>query len=392
MEQNIPISPGSAGKNPLNNLIIIGVIVFAILMLVNALGIFADSDTDEVLQIKIDEDGEVSIENEHTDIPEDFGTTGHEVPYYIEGTSSVWIPVDLPASGSTSIIIEKVEGYAPNVEEVFDFADEFDTDLNKWMARSDGPGGNTIIDLEDGKLLLGAYGDYYTSPKIAYVRSVDSYELPVSIKFKSDQPSSSSEGKWWYAGFFISPMTKLTAAKGGHFWTPEGVEVAQADDAYRDTKTAINIIDRVDSETIETYYSNPDNPGTHEFQLDIFDDGTIDVYIDDVKVTTQGNHSLPLNNNYLYFARNADQSIWNKQTFHYIYVKKAAKNPPTTIVTDMGDYYKVEIQNNEDIALTDFQVEISASELDVWTSDESLRIKMQNNDDIPLTESQMEKT
>ena len=346
MEQNIPINPGSSKNNYINNLITIGVIILAVIILGNTSGIFADSDTDEV-------------------------------PYYIEDTTSIWIPVNLPAGESTTITIEKVDGYSPNIDEVFNFADDFNVNMDNWIARSDGSGGNTVIDLENGKLLLGAYGDYYTSPKIAYVRSLDSYELPISIKFKSDQPFSTGEGKWWYAGFCISPMTELTAIKvnGGNYYIPYGIEVAQADDGYRETKTAINIMDRVNSETIETLYSNPDYPGTHEFQLDIFDDSTVDVYIDDVKVIYQGRHSLSSNKNYLYFIRKADQSIWNKQTFHYIYVKKATKNPPTTTITDMGTYYKIEIQNNENMPLTDFQVEISAAELDVWTSNESLKIE-----------------
>jgi hypothetical protein len=123
--------------------------------------------------------------------------------------------------------------------------------------------------------------------------------------------------------------------------------------------------------TQTSYNTTPKFPTNTDVQLKItFDGTTARYYVSNTEIGTGITTNIPtvlLGVSY----RDAGGSV---ETVTYSFVRKYASTEPTVTVEDMGTWYKVLITNNVGETLTDYQVAIDSTDLDIADTGESLRI------------------
>lgn len=251
-----------------------------------------------------------------------------EYPYFIQDSSKLWIPVDLEGSSNQTLYVLKTDGYAPDGHAAFPvFFDDFPgTSLNvtKW---STVPSGYTVSD----SVLSITAGNLYSADSWGQGYGLIGYGA-IAPSNNNDFGLRSSTPQW--ARFILSSTTYTASSyvsansvtsigsiyNGDHLW-----------DIQRTTST-------------NTYLIDGTVVATHSSQ-----------------VSTE-NTNIRMNH------------YSGTTSFDWMAIRKCTLNKPTISIIDAGEYYVIEIQNNEATALTDYQIEIDANDLNILSSNESLLI------------------
>jgi len=289
-------------------------------------------------------------------------------PFWIEHDENnnpqnyVWVKVDsIPASSTKTIYAIKESGYSPNGDNVFEFFDDFEgTSLNTSKWNEENTGGNLTIENSQLKISMSAS----TSGKIRSIYSIETFssgyifETRVSVDTVSLPYNSMGFGTRW---------------KGFSTTTPTGGL------CFGDYTNGNNYLG--------AYYGEPESYGTVEFlsQYDGFHKYSIEydstdnvIYtVDGSVVYTKTNTDSFQTTNHITFASNSHPSFSYSENdeliVEWVFVRKYVTNKPTITVTDMGTYYKIDITNNEVSTLTGYQVAIPINELDITSTDESIK-------------------
>ena len=268
-----------------------------------------------------------------------------DYPYWIEHDESnnpvndVWIKLNLSASSTKTIYAFKKEGYSPDGDSVFEFFDDFmydkgwtlwGTNSNKQYSIS-----NSILTLPDPNSNTGGEDEAVYYPTTISTNTIISMRMRIykttntgltGFRFSEEDPPSTvgltfgglNDGTFGVTNW-ISNLLSFSLNSNYHNWEIKKVSnnyYLYVDDAYKG------------------YVSHPN---------------TLSNYL---------NFGVPYNYNALY----AD----------WIFIRKYTANEPTVTITDMGTYYKIDITNNEATDLTNYQVAIPISSLDITSITESI--------------------
>jgi len=276
-----------------------------------------------------------------------------DLNYWIEdsgGTpTKVWVKVpEIPANGTATIYVRKEAGHQPNGGSVFEFFDDFEgtsLDTSKWQIDPNNAG-FTSVSVSGGLLRVGGGSD---PGRVATIPQWTQAVYSAHFKASSDSGSGllwevaandlKADGAWTMFGAQYSSGKKFQ-------WYDNGVlsqEVRQTDMTQYHTVTYYydaGVLQRIEVDTGETYsesYTQIDDP----LRFNVYAASGITVYVD------------------------------------WVFVRKYAEQDPTVTVTDLGDYYQIDISNPNSTDLTDFQISIPASDLDVSSTTESLHFSDQ---------------
>jgi len=260
-----------------------------------------------------------------------------ELPYWIQETDYVYVPVNISGNSNLTLYIEKTPGYSPDGDTVFEFFDDFSgnqlsADWNRWLT-----GGSHSVN--DGTLTLSAAGSWES------VGTVQKFTYPSIFEYRlraGSETNSFSVGldKRTTGGSSFEGITSGYA--NGRQWT-----VTRSGNTQTTPRT--NVITS-DSNIKIVWRSGA---------VDFFHNGAYDKTIANTPLEPCG-VSLGTSSPTLYVD--------------YVLVRQYTELDPSITVIDMGTYYKIEIQNNEATALTEYQIQIPASELNVVSSTESLYV------------------
>jgi len=102
----------------------------------------------------------------------------------------------------------------------------------------------------------------------------------------------------------------------------------------------------------------------------VYTDTSISLFVDGLQYGTPITTNLPDDDMGLYMYI---ESGTGSQA--YSHVRQYTADEPTVTVQDHGTYYQIDIQNNGATNLTDYQIVVNASELNISSSNESLKIQ-----------------
>ncbi|RLE45197.1 hypothetical protein DRJ16_00025 [Candidatus Woesearchaeota archaeon] len=265
--------------------------------------------------------------------------------YWIEDNYDVYIKVDsIPASGSKTIYVQKVEGYLPDISNAFLFGDEFNgTSLSSgWNTYGSGTftvsGGTLTISDSDGSDLTSAYRTLSQTTQII-----------LETKAKRTQIN--------HGAFQFSD--------DGTQWT-NGLQLKFRDSAYQYISFYIEStkIFTGPSYTADTWYI---------LKYVVVDSTTYygTVLDENYNVLANGSSTSTLSANQIALQ---DYSNSGDTVFDWVRVRKYANPEPTVTVTDMGSYYKIDIQENSGNTLTDYTIKVGGSDLGITSDTESLKV------------------
>jgi hypothetical protein len=258
----------------------------------------------------------------------------------------VYVPVNVDASDSIELKIEKTSGYSPDGTSVFAFFDDFDradsgTIGNDWSESSNGN-----AQILDNRVRIGLDTLVYRSfDSRGYIMEVDA------------QLSNTYENK-------------IYATTNGNFAT--GLNAG-----YRRDSSTARIYDSITTKRSTAFTSS-----TSEYSMEFL---VLDDYSSEFRVWLLDSESRPDTATVSYGAFTPAVTAQNvgfssntgSGNYHYFdnyRIRQYTENEPTITITDQGSYYEVDVQNNEALDLTDYQILIDASELSISSNTESLRI------------------
>ncbi len=278
------------------------------------------------------------------------------LPYWIEHDENgkpmnyLWVKVpEIPAKSSKVIYIEKEAGYSPNGDKVFEFFDDFDgseLDRSKWSISG------------------SSYSNFDSIIEISSIQTVIYSQNAFSPPFVAQSLSITKElGKQLGFNLMHNPST-------------------------RDTPRIYFLITGS-----EDWYIDNNGDGSYEFYADLFSEESGDVFETKI-VLTSSKIVLEYSRNGVFFSRSDNYGItsdlkvvlgaWcidlpydsygEKVDFDYVFIRKYADSEPIVTVQNKGTYYEVMITNPNSYDLTDFQVAIPISKLNITSATESLKI------------------
>jgi len=264
-------------------------------------------------------------------------------PFWIEHDengnpiNNVWVKLDsLPASSTKTILAYKKSGYSPDGDTVFDFFDDFDgtsVDTSKWEITSGNTPSisNSIAFLAYTRMRTnsGLISDDFVVETRVKVQYDDGKEFEIGpADFNED-----GDGTW--QTFFVRGVTTAYAWYESNMkYEPARTELLTNYKNIKFIKTSSTTSITIGSETKS--YSWTTDPMYYINYQSVYASNGDDIYVD------------------------------------WVFVRKYTANEPSATITDMGTYYKIDITNNEATDLTDYQVAIPISSLDITSTTESI--------------------
>lgn len=257
-------------------------------------------------------------------------------PYYIEGTTTLWIRDDLAPFGTNVYYIQKIAGYTPNGSAIFDFFDHFTTyDTSVWTTLQGSPTvASSILTLN-------------STTANPMIRSLAQFG-PDNI-FEARVSHVSGNGTIF--GFWsASPDCRAT-------WL--GVNGASNNDwVYTKNGTTATLLDDSVNRTGTTYY---------KYGIAYLKDSA-KFYVDGTLRRTQ-TATLPYGNLNLTFYGTVNKG---NLLVDYVRIRKYAPVEPTVTVVADGSNYKVIVRNGCNKDLRGYQIAIPASSLGTLTETTSV--------------------
>jgi hypothetical protein len=279
-------------------------------------------------------------------------STAHaQIPYYINGAAdTLYFPVSIEAGTSAYYIIEKTPGYSPDGSQVFDSFDSFET-LSGWTT----PATYSPLLLSTNHKVSGTYAAMDDGLNKRVMERTDrNYNNKVyEIEFYDDEILSTSQGIFRrnvdgvFTGIGVSNNLNYLYRYGAS-WTASSI---------------------------------PRTQGWHTLRID-FTGTTGKFYVDGVYI-----------NSFSYTNVDTIMAVgdyWNTGTeteewFDDLRIRQYTANQPTYTITDMGDWYKVELSSS--VTLTDYTMTIPADEFGITSSADSVLVDLYSIDVIIYDES-----
>jgi hypothetical protein len=260
--------------------------------------------------------------------------TGYALPYWIQGTSSgdnVYVNVpSIPANGVVVLGLDYEEGYSPSGDDVFNFFDDFSSDLSKWT-QYDGTGtsisGGWVTADNNGIETIDTFSYPMVMEFHGYAVYVDSFG---SLRIGTfDAPGLSCNSyqntnlKFYYAstssneGVFSDAVYSLFGASGDFRLYRNNVLLQSATDSISSS-----------SQRIRIYGRGSDGVADHDAAI----------------------------------------------TVDWILVRQYISTEPTVTVESSGSGYIITIENNLAEDLTDYQIHFPATDIGLSSTTESLYI------------------
>lgn len=281
-----------------------------------------------------------------------------EYSYWIEDTNAVWIPINVQGNSNTTMYVEKTAGYTPSIADTMIFGDEFNGDLSQWDTIKRGAAGTAVI--TDGALVLTPGSTNYDGIGINSKTGILANGYMIESRLYSGAVRYNQLGTGNITGFITS--TTMPAGTNGYLAVIDTDRAGGLFKAGTSTGALVSLTDYPARNTWFTSRIRYDASGQNGYTLN------------------SGSEITASDTTYL----STDKKVWIGNGFYsgyggglkcdWIFVRKYVENEPTATVTDMGTYYVIEIHNNEATALTGYQVAIGASELDISSSAESIKI------------------
>ena len=270
-----------------------------------------------------------------------------KIPYWIEEKGNnqygVWIKISIPANTTKTIFVKKQAGEKPNGDDVFVFFDDFDKDTldtNKWFLAS----GNPPI-FENSRL------KWRSSGNIGSARNFLSHKLAFECKWENAANISYVK----FGTYLINDCNKDHDARiytGNSSWT---CTYKDGDCGYHYTYSPT-----LQSGVLQIWYKP---------------NGRADVMVNNQyglkDVITR---SLAKDEEIGIYLKNDDGNNGEKNIVDWVRVRKLTANTINISYEDLGGVYKVNIENQGDEDLEDFQIELDGSQLGVSSRDEGLLI------------------
>lgn len=277
-------------------------------------------------------------------------------PYWITpDLSKLFVRTDVPSNAVIHVNVYKQSGFAPNGDSTFIYFDDFndgEIDPNKWTVELSGSASvteeNGYVDLRtSGPSTSRAY--LYSQPNVLPDKSIVIEGSAIVLTTNSYKTNAS-------ARIFIYNSDK-SAFADGRLSVRSGVIVANAGSndngaskSFTGNRTEWSTVGLISEPTQTTY---------------VYGDQSVSV--SESSDWTQESDSFALYNFFI-----DGQSGTSRTRWEWISVRKRANVVAT--VTDMGAHYQIKIHNNENTDITDFTLELDASELNISNDAESLCI------------------
>ncbi len=298
------------------------------------------------------------------------------LPYWIEHDESgrpinyLWVKVPkIPAGGSKVLYIRKEPGYSPNGDAVFEFFDDFDgTSLVGWKV-DDGlydDDGSVDYFLHDSVIEINRNGEAGHLYRELGFEITTNTQYAIEYRGKTGRRDGKGEctlelgdGKPSEAsrGYFIHPYN---AGDEPNEWSFR-VGYMYNETYYKTTNVLHNL---------------PYNTWCN-FKL-VINRRNLRIYEHCDNGLTQENSITVSSYHYPYaskiFIRGCCQDRPRHAIYDYIFIRKYADSEPTVAVLNKGTHYEVIITNPNSYDLTDFQVAIPLSTLNITSATESLKI------------------
>jgi len=285
-----------------------------------------------------------------------------DLNYWIEPDSAgnptkVWIKVpNIPAGGSITIYARKEAGFTPDPHTVFIFFDDFET-WSGWTNYSSGVVSQDCTLSYSGSCALkkASYGD----PNGGYKAIGTTINFPVVLEGRVDRT--------YLSGSNADRIGLIDNSGNGYGWLVDhGADTTGIDKRSSYTATVLG------KSSMTTDITN----AWYSFRF-IWNNGTIisQTYSDPNWGTLVGEYSTT-DTTYSSFTR---VYVFGGYTYYVddLRIRKYAPNEPTVTVTDKGGYYEITISNSNSTDLTDFQVSIPATDLNVTSTTESIHFSDQ---------------
>lgn len=302
--------------------------------------------------------------------------TAAEYPYWIGGTDTVYVPVDVAGNSNQTIYIIKTAGYAPNANDVFEYYENFDsytagssiTSVAGWSLDS----GSAFISNDAAKSgsnslrVTGINVPNNGQARYTFPTPINK-NVVVEVQSRTNKPFNN---QW---GYNIITM-------GGNSEIQRMVYNRNNEAGYGDTISHTNHYLAGGTVYHKPYHINTFEKLSTDLSLST---SKANFYVNDVSKASNVNF---VNSNselkYLHF-----NSYMASGTYYLwiddIIVRQYVATTPTVTVTDMGTYYKIDIQNNEASALSGYQIHIPADQLNIESSTDSLKISDINPEQDP---------
>ena len=285
-----------------------------------------------------------------------FISTANATPYFIGGVSSddkVFIK-DNFTIGTNAYMIEKTGSYSPDGENVFVLFDDFEDgtiDTSKWVTSS-------IYESEVNE--LNGYAEVYghqvsNHQQAAALTSVDEFEYPLVIE--SQMAVDYSKGSR-YGKIGTRSQTSISYSSHGTMY----YSVFSNSDSFGN---AFSVGTSTFGNTGYELTENEWYPST--FQI-ADEDSYFTVNGEKIEDTST---EISETSGYISMYGTLWNYEWWKIRADWLGVRKYTSSEPVVNVTDVGSYYLVEVTSEEE--LTDYQLGIPATELNITSTTESLQ-------------------
>ncbi|MBP2029373.1 hypothetical protein J2755_000293 [Methanohalophilus levihalophilus] len=276
--------------------------------------------------------------------------------YWIDENNDMWLKENITAGNTITLYTIQEAGYSPNASLIF-------LDYEDGEAYNDGDGLKTVGGWTQGNTFNGNGINEYSNDQ-AHSGSISLHIEDSGGELYRSSPTTTLPQI--IEGMIYVPSTDISSARtyfslyeGSTSWGySNGVSVLS-----RGTKWYVGYggTEYVTTTSLTT--------GWHKATIKANSDGSADLYVDGSLLSVSA-PSGTLNN--------ADNKICigsygggHHSYYDDIRVRTHAATEPTVIITDMGSYYKVEIENTGGNDLTNYQVKLDGTELGITGQSES---------------------
>jgi hypothetical protein len=285
------------------------------------------------------------------------------LPYYIEedivdNNYNIWTKVDVLANSKKTIYLEKTNGYTPNGNNVFLFFDNFNSeslDTNKWddIQYVYGSGSTSYID-NNQLYIYAAPGSYTLFPtKYEFENSIIEYKLKTIRGAGLVNPDRSIFWRFqdiqhfYFGGWECWVADTFSIGKNNNSW----VELSRSSAIYEDDLNWHKFVFTINNNNFILNY-----------------DGSNILNINDSSYSDSGAFGFILDGKYS-TSRDVDALVDD------VFVRKYIEEEPIIIVNEIdSNLYKIDIINNSNENLEDYQIEIPNNIINVNSDTESLKI------------------
>ena len=285
-------------------------------------------------------------------------------PFWIEHDengnpiNNLWVKIDnIPASSTKTIYIHPEGFNFPDGDSVFEFFDDFEgssLDTSKWSFS----GNNAQYSVSNSMVTLT--GTTRSSSTEANIYSTQTFNYPIIVNahYKTDYTGLGGSSEYQRVRFRLyhssADYLELTYDVQGTTYWGGNCYISGANYGSEDYDDNYNIQNLWQND----YFVFTGTKGY------IYDGITHQKHFQYSCSQTPTNYDYQLTFCHWYSA----SSIYAD----WIAVRKYTANEPSVTITDMGTYYKIDITNNEATDLTNYQVAIPISSLDITSTTESI--------------------